>query len=492
MSDQMQLYAWIDAYLDGKMTADEMASFDAMLRSDAAARGAFVDALRFHHALVESIEPVVAKVDPIVEPHRLFVGPWAAALAACVLLAAGLWFAFAPGETPAPRTGAALPPKVAMFTDAQDAVFAEGSAAPSLGEDLTAGPIRLTSGTAQVMFASTAVVDLTGPCEFEMTGPNRGRLRAGLMHAYVPAPAQGFAIDLPGGASVVDLGTAFYLEVDRDAASVRVTQGWVELTQSGARRVLEAGRVAELHGDKDAWTWIDVDQSDFARRTAAMDFITVESDPADGLLAMDPDGVINRNPDGSMANFDEAARPRYSRIGSAGNGEVRQDAIYFFELPTLADPSVLERAEIRLSFLAVNFTPNFNVDAYGLRGRDKAMADDADFFCGPRDDRNALFADDLIKPADETGIVSIHGPALSAYLRELYEQDGRPRVRFAAVRLNPDVEQPGKRWSGYVVGFYENRPDHKFTPGERYTDGYVRGFDRHRPQQPPQLRIPQQ
>ncbi|MBI1367411.1 MAG: hypothetical protein GC162_02030 [Planctomycetes bacterium] len=152
----------------------------------------------------------------------------AGALAALLALAAALLFVFLPStpHSPLPAPHAAAPASFAILSDlSDDAAFADGDL--SLGEGLTA-PIKLTAGKAQLMFQSTAVVDLTGPCELEMTGPNRGRLMRGSLDAFVPKDAHGFTVDLPGAVQVVDLGTAFNIHVDdHHRSTIHVTQGRV-------------------------------------------------------------------------------------------------------------------------------------------------------------------------------------------------------------------------------------------------------------------------
>jgi len=101
------------------------------------------------------------------------------------------------------------------------------------------------------MFASAATVDLTGPCEFEMTGPNRGRLTSGSLEAFVPENAQGFTVDLPGGWRVVDLGTRFSLSTRQGGETlVAVKDGSVRLEDpSGAFENLTLGQIARIgHG----------------------------------------------------------------------------------------------------------------------------------------------------------------------------------------------------------------------------------------------------
>jgi hypothetical protein len=180
--------------------------------------------------------------------HSLYTG---LILAALLALVATAWFLKPLSHTP--HAASPNPPSntTAILTNTENAVFATSS--PRLGDALAAGPIQLTSGNAQIMFDSTAVVDLTGPCEFEITGENRGRLASGVLEAFVPDRASGFTVDLPHDLSVVDLGTRFIVHVTEGLPSgVRVIQGAVRLTRndSGESLNMVAGNTAYVSPDR--------------------------------------------------------------------------------------------------------------------------------------------------------------------------------------------------------------------------------------------------
>ncbi|MBI1367495.1 MAG: hypothetical protein GC162_02450 [Planctomycetes bacterium] len=173
-------------------------------------------------------------------------------LAALLLLAAALTYVFLPStphsELPTPHS--ATPASFAILSDlSNDATFADGSL--PLGSDLT-GPIQLTVGRAQLMFKSFAVVDLTGPCEFQMTGPNRGTLHHGQLEAYVPTEAHGFTVDLPGGSKIIDLGTRFAARVDGDdQCVVQVLEGRVQFVGAdGVVRTMTAEQAIAVAGTR--------------------------------------------------------------------------------------------------------------------------------------------------------------------------------------------------------------------------------------------------
>jgi len=239
------------AILDDALTAESLAELEALLADDPQARRDYIRIMRLT-ALLErhdhkpaqsrGLRLSLSMPKPRIE-KKFRVSSFGfristLALAAAILLALTAWFIFLP-EPRTPNPAPPTPPaSVATLTNTDNAVFADTPAPMNLGGSLPAGPIHLTSGTAQVMFASTAVVDLTGPCEFEMTGPNRGRLTAGTLEASVPEAAQGFTIDLPDRSRVVDLGTRFAVEVDQQGRSmVHVIEGRVQLVRGD--RVLE-------------------------------------------------------------------------------------------------------------------------------------------------------------------------------------------------------------------------------------------------------------
>ncbi|MBI1370592.1 MAG: hypothetical protein GC162_18295 [Planctomycetes bacterium] len=173
-------------------------------------------------------------------PRRRPAAATALALAALIALAATLIYFFLPftPHSPLPTPHSDAPASFAMLSDVSpDAQFSDAEYA--LGSDLS-GPIQLTAGRAQLMFKSTAVVDLTGPCEFEMTGPNRGRLTSGKLEAFCRPEAHGFTVDLPNRVRVVDLGTRFNVEIDRRGdAEVHVIEGRVQVSHNPAHAIVE-------------------------------------------------------------------------------------------------------------------------------------------------------------------------------------------------------------------------------------------------------------
>ncbi|MBI1369895.1 MAG: hypothetical protein GC162_14725 [Planctomycetes bacterium] len=196
--------------------------------------------------------PVGLDMDSTSEAVR--VRPWHRSMflrvAAAIVLMATAWMFWphATPPTPAPYAAPQEAPAMAVLTDrSDDATFADAATSPLLGESAPAGPIRLAAGRAQFMFKSSAVVDLTGPCTFEMTGPNRGRLTSGKLEAYVRPEARGFTLDLPGEVRIVDLGTRFGVTLDSEGdAVVQVIEGRIRIVTPTQSLEPALGRVVRI------------------------------------------------------------------------------------------------------------------------------------------------------------------------------------------------------------------------------------------------------
>ena len=226
-------------FLDGMIDHAGHERFEQALRSDRMYRDLYRELAQTHAELAWLARwQVMAKDQTALDVQTAggfrFIKPLM--IAAAVALAVSLWFAIALDRNTTPDASTAqMPPSVAMLTNTENAVFAGDT--PQLGSNLQAGVIRLASGKAQVMFDSAAVVDLTGPCEFEMTGPNHGKLISGRLEAYVPTSAHGFVVDLPNQVSVKDLGTRFKIRANSEGdAQVFVIEGAIEVTdRTGAQ-----------------------------------------------------------------------------------------------------------------------------------------------------------------------------------------------------------------------------------------------------------------
>mgnify|MGYP003649336121 CR=1 FL=1 len=216
----------IDGYLDETLTPDQLSELETWINANPDHAKRFVDAVHFDERMTAELswqqftEQDPAKTEPTeptpVSPANFPLGKrmmWTiAATAAAILLVAG----WAIRSTDDPSK-----------------------------------PNRLQSGIVQVQFDSGVEVTLEGPASYELQSIDRTKLAYGLLSATVPPGAEGFRVDTPS-AQVIDLGTAFGIELDRDGLSkVSVFDGEVEVVTDKDRqkRLLTEGQSVELTSD---------------------------------------------------------------------------------------------------------------------------------------------------------------------------------------------------------------------------------------------------
>ncbi|QDU76785.1 FecR protein [Bremerella volcania] len=168
------------------------------------------------------------------------------ALAACVLLSAGLIWSFlsvGSGSTPIASRGGGEPQEntsqgIAILTRLVEPAWPEGQPARQVGEALTSGRFQLEDGVAQIEFFCGATVVLEGPADIELESSSHALVRQGKIRAIVPPAARGFSLDTDK-MRVVDLGTEFGMAVSLDSVEVQVFDGEVELHPQAktARRI---------------------------------------------------------------------------------------------------------------------------------------------------------------------------------------------------------------------------------------------------------------
>lgn len=266
-----ELDALLEALVEERLSDDDAARLEALVRDDRAARRRYVRFIHLHatlsrqHRSVQLLPRDVADVEPIdhttaetydFQTQRALGGRPRKnvlhyAAAAAILFAAALggfwWQSSRPGnDTPS------------EWADAQDASVtlidtgrAEWDAASpahgvGIGEVQANGPLVLNSGSAEVLLDSGVVVTLIGATAFEVTGANRAELTYGAVVAHVPPGAHGFEIVTPR-MSVVDLGTRFGVYADRMGLSeAHVFEGHIEVrdrtTDDATPRSLTAGQ----------------------------------------------------------------------------------------------------------------------------------------------------------------------------------------------------------------------------------------------------------
>jgi len=125
------------------------------------------------------------------------------------------------------------------------------------GKPVHVGIVDLKYGSLMFRFHSNAEVTVKAPAKFGLNHPKRAFLHHGELSAFCPEEASGFTIGAPGCA-VIDLGTRFWMKVDKlGFTDVAVREGRVELRRgdrtltmvdAGARVDIAAdGRVSAPH-----------------------------------------------------------------------------------------------------------------------------------------------------------------------------------------------------------------------------------------------------
>lgn len=280
--------ALCSALVDGTITPADKIRLEALLRQDKAARDAFRDFMQMESILAwELVNAAAQPVSPAGSdrtdqgggPGWRRVAVW---LVPLVLTGAAAAVALN-GRMVVKQAASRTAEAPATLVDTTGAVWAGGSS-PAVGDRVESGPLRLVEGSAQVRFASGAVVTLNAPSEIEVLGSNRLFLRDGRIIPYVPPAAKGFTVVSPTG-EVIDLGTEFsvcvgprgetsvyVLDGEIDVASghggqrspVRMTQGFgSRLTSAeGSPQVTERPLVIDaFDGPNRALRWIDLDAS---------------------------------------------------------------------------------------------------------------------------------------------------------------------------------------------------------------------------------------
>jgi len=260
-----EVHDLVTAQLEGELTDEQATRLEQLVCDDAEARRLYVQHVEQSVSLrwwagqpggeVAPAQPPVAKLAPGAsadsqEPQvvaRVGRRTWLTPLrvAAVVALLVGIGYLLTTSTSipmdPSPEFAETptdnAPHAPAMLADASDATW-HASMAPELmhvGAKLPAGPLRLESGSAQVLLNSGAAVTLIGPTEFEITGNNTAFLTRGRVLARVPERASNFTLHTPT-TTVVDLGTEFGVHVTESDVEVHVFRGSVRTTRLDADR----------------------------------------------------------------------------------------------------------------------------------------------------------------------------------------------------------------------------------------------------------------
>jgi hypothetical protein len=206
----------IQRYMDGTISADELAQLNTALSTSADLRREFSDLLNLDSALAAAAAGWPGSSIP---RRKIIAFPgalrWLAA--ACIaVVAVGGW---------------RWQTQRVFATVVKDAGVEE----LSLGAKLRGETCALKIGTVELLTARGATVVIEAPAEFRFESAQRLRMVRGRLAADVPHTAKGFTVITPSG-DAVDLGTRFGVDVPvSGAAEIHVFEGEVIAKATGAK-----------------------------------------------------------------------------------------------------------------------------------------------------------------------------------------------------------------------------------------------------------------
>lgn len=241
--NERRLREWIIAFVDGTIEQPEMDALMDAIATDPALAQRYVELMEVHAALQwerpaierratpRAPEKNLRLVQPEAKPRR-----WVYALAAAVVVACGLAVYIAvisTGVEPVIENPKA-PVPIATLIESTGGSLRTPHDYPSEGRRYAAGEYELDAGHAQFLLTNRVTVNLIGDSLLRMRSPMRVALERGRAEFKVPRDATGFTVDLPDKTHIVDLGTAFSVNVnDNDPTVLRVTEGQVAWTTNG-------------------------------------------------------------------------------------------------------------------------------------------------------------------------------------------------------------------------------------------------------------------
>lgn len=254
-----ELAGWVELWQLGELDEPSRAKLVARLESDAAARQAFREAVRFEAMLhLEFPDNVIHIPRRRAAWYRRAAVPFlaVASLVLCAAISLTWRDEVVPAEviaqdSPRKQTGkskvfaliAATP--VARVDSVSNLTLDPSSMPLDAGALLKPGKIHIRSGAVEITFFSGARVSLEGPCVFVLKSDFHATLLEGRLTAQVPQQAIGFTVHTPTG-QLRDLGTSFAVHVDPGGVSdVHVLDGQVEAaSRDGSTVVMLEGKQA--------------------------------------------------------------------------------------------------------------------------------------------------------------------------------------------------------------------------------------------------------
>ncbi len=323
----------INGYLDDELTDAEHRELNDWIKADPEHAARFARAVMLHDRLQcelntattegSTVEPLV--VTDVPRPRRpasrvarrVVVGT----LAASLLVALGLFYWQSQGNGPTGSRSVAQAP-FATIANLVDVQWEDG-AILRRGERIGTQVIAIQGGAVRLQFDDGVEVTLQGPARYELVAPATTRLTAGLLTATVPPGAEGFRVETPT-AEVIDLGTAFGVQLDEDGAShVSVFDGEVEVTlpESGDSKLVREGEAVRVEtGESIASVTFDTGDfekiwpisSGIERSTGAFRFVPPWPRK---LRFVRSDDTIFVRPEGYVITLEEPLKVNISRPG---------------------------------------------------------------------------------------------------------------------------------------------------------------------------------
>lgn len=219
----------VDSWLEDTLTAQQEQQLSQWLKQDPDNMRMFVTANIYEQQLKDAVRSVsqaeqanrrIEVEAPTRKSSALSKSLPALAVALSILVF--LWIVL-PGQSPGVKVN------VIAMSGAQ---LAGSSGSLTVGESASLGAFRLETGSVELMLPRSVRVEFIAPVEAVFESDTCLRLIEGRMSADVGDGGKGFTVVTAAG-NVVDLGTRFGLEVERDGESrVAVFSGTVEFHPS--------------------------------------------------------------------------------------------------------------------------------------------------------------------------------------------------------------------------------------------------------------------
>lgn len=261
-------HSLVQQYISGTISEEDARSLEQQLKSDAALRDWYLDALNLDAALAATVEaaemtrtlPVSPVVQSLSDAHlrslartrRPFI--YAAAVA-CLFLALGCGLSLLSSRRE----------NVEVVRVSEDF---SGPWKP--GTRIAAQHLTWARGSFEMLLPSGVRVTIDGPSDLRVINPMKIRLNSGKVTADVGERGKGFVIETPE-ARVVDLGTVFGVDATRATRTdVVVFNGKVEVYEKGAvqpvallsqgeglrlERNRRTSRIVSVNGPDESGSW---------------------------------------------------------------------------------------------------------------------------------------------------------------------------------------------------------------------------------------------